>query len=66
MASIDSGRMPPWPAGPSRRTYADERRLSAEDITMFETWVGDGAPEGEPTRPIVITPPQLEATHTFS
>lgn len=64
--AISSGRMPPWPADPACRTYTDERGLSPEEITEFETWLDDGAPEGEPTEPIEVTPPVFEATHAFS
>ncbi|MEX1363025.1 MAG: hypothetical protein AB1Z98_07860 [Nannocystaceae bacterium] len=64
--SITSGRMPPWPADPSCRSYANERGLTPEEITTFEAWLDEGAPQGEPTEPIAVVPAELEATHAFS
>jgi peroxiredoxin len=41
-------RMPPWHADPRFGQFANERRLSPEEIETLATWVADGAPRGEP------------------
>jgi len=64
LAAMQSGRMPPWPADESCRSYANERLLSADDLATFETWVEAGTPEGDVTDPIVIERVPFAATHT--
>lgn len=64
--AIESGRMPPWPADPACRSYANERVLSEDDKATFAQWVEAGAPEGAATDPIVIVPQELAATHTVT
>jgi mono/diheme cytochrome c family protein len=40
--------MPPWKAEPGFGRFADERRLSDEQIAKIDRWVESGAPEGDP------------------
>jgi hypothetical protein len=39
--------MPPWKAEPGAGHFADERRLSDDQIAMLARWVEAGAPEGD-------------------
>ena len=40
--------MPPWHADPKHGEWANDRRLSEQDITLITKWVDQGAPEGDP------------------
>jgi hypothetical protein len=60
--AMEAGRMPPWPADPACRNYAEQRVLSAEDLATFQTWVEEDTPEGEATAPITFEPPTFEPT----
>lgn len=40
--------MPPWHADPNYGTFANDRRLSDEDIATFVKWIDSGAPAGDP------------------
>ena len=40
--------MPPWLPEPQPLKFADERRLSAEQIALIEKWVEQGMPQGRP------------------
>ena len=40
--------MPPWLPEPSDFAFADDLRLSAEQISRLQTWVDQGAVEGDP------------------
>ena len=40
--------MPPWKAEPASYAYRDERRLTAEQISVIQKWVEAGSPEGNP------------------
>jgi hypothetical protein len=42
-----SRAMPPWPADPAYRHFADEKVLSDEEIKMISTWVENGCPIGD-------------------
>ncbi len=42
--------MPPWPADPAYRHFADENVLSEEEIALIGKWVDQGARRGEPKR----------------
>src|SRR5258706_6357069 len=46
--AITSRKMPPWPASRSCTEYAPDGSLSDEQIALFEAWLSDGAPEGDP------------------
>ena len=45
---VGSRYMPPWKPEPGYGDFADARRLSDRQIEMLQTWVRDGAPEGDP------------------
>ena len=47
--------MPPWLPEPQELKFADELRLSDEQISLFQKWVEQGAIEGEP-QPAPPTP----------
>ena len=48
MAKVTQSRfMPPWQATHGHGEFADERRLSEEDIAAIGTWVQQGMPEGD-------------------
>jgi hypothetical protein len=42
------GLMPPWLPEQGVVRFADERRLSPEQLGLIQQWVTDGAPEGSP------------------
>jgi mono/diheme cytochrome c family protein len=49
IAAVTSTRfMPPWLPAPGDFKFADERRLSTEQIATISKWVAQGAPEGDP------------------
>ena len=41
--------MPPWLPEPGHGEFAEERRLSADQIDRISRWAAAGAPEGSPT-----------------
>ena len=43
-----SRQMPPWHASPEFGHFANERRLTAEELELLEQWSAAGAPEGNP------------------
>jgi Flp pilus assembly protein TadD/mono/diheme cytochrome c family protein len=48
MANVTSSRyMPPWLPEPGYGDFADERRLSSEQIALIAKWVAAGMPEGD-------------------
>jgi Flp pilus assembly protein TadD len=48
--AVESRRMPPWLPEHGKPAFVGERRLSDEQIGMIREWIGNGAPEGDPTR----------------
>jgi mono/diheme cytochrome c family protein len=42
--------MPPWPADPRYRHFADENVLTDEEIALIGRWVDQHAPRGDPRR----------------
>ncbi len=50
-----SHQMPPWHASPKHGHFANERRLSLEELDLFKQWADAGAPEGNP---IDLPPPR--------
>jgi len=46
--AVVSRKMPPWFADPHFGTFANDPRLSAEDLATIRAWVDSGAPEGNP------------------
>ncbi|MBX7165339.1 MAG: redoxin domain-containing protein [Pirellulales bacterium] len=45
---IHDGRMPPWHANPAYGKFANDARLTPEEIRTIDEWVAHGAPEGDP------------------
>ncbi|MHC5544694.1 c-type cytochrome, partial [Singulisphaera rosea] len=43
---VDEGFMPPWPPAKGWGHFQDERRLSAEQISLLDRWVESGMAEG--------------------
>lgn len=41
-------RMPPWHANPHYGRFANENRLTEEQLRLIRAWVAAGAPEGDP------------------
>ncbi|MEI9972195.1 MAG: tetratricopeptide repeat protein [Ignavibacteriota bacterium] len=54
-----SGYMPPWLPEHGYGDFADERRLTADEIATIANWVKDGAPEGPPGE--TPTPPHFDS-----
>jgi Flp pilus assembly protein TadD len=49
IAAVTRSRfMPPWQPEPGELKFADERRLSDEQIKLIQKWVDDGVLEGRP------------------
>jgi Flp pilus assembly protein TadD/mono/diheme cytochrome c family protein len=40
--------MPPWLPEPQALKFADERRLTSEQIALIQKWVEEGMPQGKP------------------
>jgi Flp pilus assembly protein TadD/mono/diheme cytochrome c family protein len=68
MTTVTANRyMPPWLPEPGYGAFADERRLTDEQIALVSAWLADGMPEGDgdvPTAPVYSTdwtmgPPDL-------
>lgn len=48
MAEVTRTRqMPPWHASPEHGHFANDRRLSAEEVQLLQDWSDAGAPEGD-------------------
>jgi peroxiredoxin len=45
--TVRQRRMPPWHADPRFGKFANERRLTQEEIDVLSAWVADGAPSGD-------------------
>lgn len=52
---VTDRRMPPWHANPEYAEFSNDSRLSEEEIALVESWVANGAPEGDPTN---LPPPR--------
>ena len=46
-AAVLSKKMPPWFADPAYGHFANDRRLSQEEIDVLSAWADNGAPEGD-------------------
>jgi hypothetical protein len=46
-AAVVGKAMPPWFADPQYGSFANEKRLTAEEIATITSWVDAGAPEGD-------------------
>ncbi len=49
--------MPPWKPEPGWVAYRDERRLTADQISLIQQWVAGGMPLGDPSK--APLPPQF-------
>jgi len=50
---VQSGFMPPWPAGGESPLFHEDRGLAADQIEAIVAWAGDGAPlDVDPSTPI--------------
>jgi peroxiredoxin len=45
---VNEQRMPPWHADPSVGHFANDARLSDKEKQLINTWVDNGAPQGDP------------------
>lgn len=45
----ENGYMPPWPPDTNYSRFSHERTLSANEISMIQSWVAAGAPQGDST-----------------
>lgn len=53
LAAVEAGRMPPWDAETTEQCrpgvpFADDPRLTADEVALLRAWVDAGAPEGDP------------------
>jgi hypothetical protein len=48
--AVVSRKMPPWHADPSVGHFANDRRLSEQEIDTVARWADGGAPEGDPKK----------------
>jgi len=46
-AAVVTEKMPPWFADPKYGHFANDRRLSADELATISAWADAGAPEGE-------------------
>ena len=45
---VTQRRMPPWHADPKVGHFANDARLTDDELALINTWVENGAPEGDP------------------
>jgi Tfp pilus assembly protein PilF len=50
-SAVQRRAMPPWLPEPGHGDFVGERRLPDDEIALIATWVGNGAPEGNPAEP---------------
>jgi mono/diheme cytochrome c family protein len=55
--AVETGRMPPWKAGPADVTYLRNPSLTAEQKAAIVAWAKSGAPEGDAAHPGAAIPP---------
>ena len=46
---ISTRTMPPWFTSKECASYTDDISLTDDEIALFEAWVDQGAPEGDPS-----------------
>ena len=51
-------RMPPWFADPKHGEFANDPRLSEDEIRLIDAWAASGAPAGEPRTRQTLSAPQ--------
>lgn len=58
-AAVLTRKMPPWLADPAHGKFANDRRLSDEEVAAITGWADNGAPEGDakdlPAPPAFVT-----------
>ncbi len=47
--SIRAGDMPPWPARVDVNDFAGARKLTDKELSLFEKWIDEGMPKGDPS-----------------
>ncbi|MFV1994823.1 MAG: hypothetical protein ACC661_05250 [Verrucomicrobiales bacterium] len=47
---IEDRYMPPWHPVPGHGDFADSRRLTDEELTLWRDWIAAGKPEGDPEK----------------
>ncbi len=53
--AVSRGIMPPWHAAPGHAyPFRNDRSLTPKQIDAIKSWASKGAPEGEPTAPILL------------
>jgi len=58
--AVTNGTMPPWHAAPgAAHAFRNDRSLTAAQKAVIRSWAEHGAPEGEPTAPLI--PPATDA-----
>lgn len=57
LRAVESGYMPPWPAGKPRGAFRNERHLSPEARQLLRQWVEGGTPMGDPEQAPEPPPP---------
>ncbi len=45
---VNENRMPPWHANPAHGEFSNDASLTAEEKELINTWVENGAPQGDP------------------
>lgn len=50
--AVNSGSMPPWPPDPNYRSFAHERVLTQQEVSLINNWVTNGMPEGSGSAPM--------------
>ncbi|MBX3273274.1 MAG: hypothetical protein KF729_23630 [Sandaracinaceae bacterium] len=65
LPAVMAGYMPPWMPDPDCRVFEHQRQLSAAERQVFEQWVAEDMPEGDPATapPPPPAPPAFTATH---
>ena len=53
LVSLLRRTMPPWLPDPASNAFLNAKLLPPDQIAMFQQWVDDGEPEGEPAPPAV-------------
>ena len=48
IAVTESGYMPPWLPEPGHGDFAEERRLTQEQVSLVSSWIEQGKSEGDP------------------
>lgn len=55
--AVEQRVMPPWPAGPSDFPFANEARLTDDEVALLSGWIDAGAPLGDGPDELLVGPP---------